>query len=195
MTKKYHAPKCIVIRAGRVSHHFMCPTCLPPLLDADNKEICDELIPVVNSDREAKDMGWWRTRDKRFCPPDEECVWVCPECVQKERRRMRKRFPDYTPPERNHMKNQDIETRGRPRNKDFEEFCDLLERELPPFRKHALKGEAFGSGGTLLDGTKHTYLNFRNSASLNALKKKLTEEGFKVSVYYIGTVCLKVRKV
>jgi len=84
----------------------------------------------------------------------------------------------------------DIETRGRPRNDDFVDFCELLESDFPePLEDH------FIVYGVLLDGDKQSYLNFRNSASLTALKKRMTRTGFKISVYFNdGFVYLKARK-
>lgn len=88
------------------------------------------------------------------------------------------------------MKNQDFETRGRPRNDDFVDFCDLLEADFPePLEDH------FIVYGVLLDGDKQSYLNFRNSASLIALKKRMNGNGLKMSVYFKdGFVYLKARK-
>ena len=85
------------------------------------------------------------------------------------------------------MKNMDIETRGRPMNADFAEFCELLEADFEwSEMKLAQPGEAFTVYGELLDGSRKTYLNFRNSVSMNALKRRLDDVGFKVSVYFQG---------
>ena len=79
----------------------------------------------------------------------------------------------------------DIETRGRPPNELFIEFCELLEADFEwDEMKTAKPGEAFTVYGKLLHGDRRIYLNFRNSVSMNALKKRLNNEGFKVSVYY-----------
>jgi len=87
------------------------------------------------------------------------------------------------------MKNQDFETRGRPRNDDFVDFCELLDSEMPQ------DGTPFIVCGRLLGGGKQSYLNFRNSASLHVLKKRLKGEGFKVSIYFRdGRTYLKARK-
>jgi hypothetical protein len=84
----------------------------------------------------------------------------------------------------------EIETRGRPRNDDFAEFCDLLESDFPEPLE-----DSFTVYGRLLDGDKRAYLNFRNSVSLTALKKELKRLGFKMSVYFQdGMVYLKARK-
>jgi hypothetical protein len=94
------------------------------------------------------------------------------------------------------MKHQDIETRGRPKNCDFVYFCDLLASDFP--RKEmetAKRGEHFTVYGWFLDGSKQAYLNLRNSVSMNALKKDLKRDGFKMSVYFKdGMVYLKARK-
>jgi hypothetical protein len=85
----------------------------------------------------------------------------------------------------------DIETRGRPRNDDFVDFCELLEADFPEPLE-----DAFTVYGSLLGGDKQAYLNFRNSASLTALKKRMKSMGYKMSVYFQdGMVYLKARKV
>jgi len=38
-------------------------------------------VPRFYSARHAVDAGWQHTADPVFCPPDEEYVWVCPECI------------------------------------------------------------------------------------------------------------------
>lgn len=90
----------------------------------------------------------------------------------------------------------DVETRGRPRNSDFTDFCELLAADFPREEmKVAKHGAVFTVYGRLLDGEKQDYLNFRNSVSLNALKTELKRDGFKVSVYFDkGMVYLKARK-
>lgn len=85
------------------------------------------------------------------------------------------------------MKNRDIETRGRPRNDNFTEFCDLLEADFEwSEMKSAKPGDTFTVYGRLLSGTRKVYLNFRNSVSMNALKKRLDDAGFKASIYFQG---------
>jgi hypothetical protein len=90
----------------------------------------------------------------------------------------------------------DVETRGRPRNSDFTDFCELLAADFPREEmKVAKHGDVFTVYGRLLDGGKQDYLNFRNSVSLNALKKDMKRDGFKTSVYFQdGLVYLKARK-
>jgi len=94
------------------------------------------------------------------------------------------------------MKHQGIETRGRPKNCDFVEFCELLTSDFPRKKMETAKhGDVFTVYGILLDGDKQAYLNFRNSVSLAALKKDLKRDGFKMSVYFKdGMVYLKARK-
>ena len=83
-----------------------------------------------------------------------------------------------------------IETRGRPRNDDFVDFCELLESDFPEPLE-----DVFVVYGVLLDGDKQSYLNFRNSASLVSLKKRMKGIGYKMSVYFKdGMVYLKARK-
>ena len=90
----------------------------------------------------------------------------------------------------------DVETRGRPRNYDFVDFCELLAADFPREEmKVAKHGDVFTVYGRLLDGGKQDYLNFRNSVSLNTLKKDMKRDGFKMSVYFDkGMVYLKARK-
>ena len=91
----------------------------------------------------------------------------------------------------------DIETRGRPRNDDFVDFCDLLESDFPEeAMKTALPGDTFVVYGVLQNGKKKEYKNFRNAASLATLKHELIRSRFKVSVYFQdGMVYIKARKV
>jgi len=90
-----------------------------------------------------------------------------------------------------------IETRGRPRNDDFVEFCELLDADFPDeAMRIASPGESFIVYGFLQTGAKAEYKNFRNAASLTALKKRLKAQGFKVSVYFQdGMTFLKAKKV
>jgi len=41
-------------------------------------------IPVVNTYEEAFKLGWVKTNNKKFCPPNESFVLLCPECAEKE---------------------------------------------------------------------------------------------------------------
>lgn len=90
----------------------------------------------------------------------------------------------------------DIETRGRPRNEEFADFCELLAADWPRQEmESALHGDTFIVYGRLLDGDKQAYLNFRNAASLVAMKKEMNTDGFKFSVYFKnGLTYLKARK-
>lgn len=91
----------------------------------------------------------------------------------------------------------DIETRGRPRNDDFVDFCDLLEADFPHEEMQTARpGDIFTVYGILQSGEKKEYKNFRNAASLTALKNSLKARGFNLSVYFQdGMTYLKARKV
>ena len=91
----------------------------------------------------------------------------------------------------------DIETRGRPRNNDFADFCELLASDFDrEAMDKAVRGDKFLVYGILQNGKKAEYKNFRNAASLSALKKDLARRGFETSVYFQdGKTYLKVRKV
>lgn len=89
----------------------------------------------------------------------------------------------------------DIETRGRPRNNTFVNFCEQLEADLYLTTGDAEPSNNIVVSGVLLSGEKREYLSFRKSASMTALKKRLRGEGLKSSLYFQdGTVYLKVRK-
>ena len=52
-----------------------------PCRDCD----CDpeSVIPVYYSKQHAIDCGWVMTIHPRYCDPDSEYVWVCPDCAKK----------------------------------------------------------------------------------------------------------------
>ena len=43
------------------------------------------LIREYYSYKHAKENGWKCTDHIKYCPPDQEEVWVCPECAKKEK--------------------------------------------------------------------------------------------------------------
>lgn len=48
-----------------------------------------EAIPSFYSEKHAKDEGWVKTDHIKYCPPDKQYVWVCPECAAKENWRIK----------------------------------------------------------------------------------------------------------
>lgn len=59
------------------SEHFICPC-------VNCKTGSDEIIPTFYSYGHAIDAGWLATQDRRYCPPREGQVFVCPECCKEE---------------------------------------------------------------------------------------------------------------
>lgn len=43
----------------------------------------DEPIPIFYSFVHAIDNGWILTKDKKYCPPEKDSIFVCPECYDK----------------------------------------------------------------------------------------------------------------
>jgi len=43
---------------------------------------CDGYILEYNTIHEAREAGWRRTNHIKFCPPDEDYRWVCPDCAK-----------------------------------------------------------------------------------------------------------------
>ena len=41
----------------------------------------NEKIPTYYSEYHASDMGWVKTSDIKFCMPELDYVWVCPDCI------------------------------------------------------------------------------------------------------------------
>ena len=73
----------IIIREDSgINHHYICPSC-PIDYYRDSGQIAAETIPHVNSYGEALKLGWRKTRDIHFCPPEEDHVMVCPSCAAK----------------------------------------------------------------------------------------------------------------
>ena len=42
-----------------------------------------EVIKTYYSEKQVQDAGWNYTDHIEYCPPNEEGVWVCPECWNK----------------------------------------------------------------------------------------------------------------
>lgn len=61
-------------------HFCICPSCSNFRDDADGTELNKEVIPEFYSEKHAIDAGWRKTKHWRFCSPEEEFVWVCPDC-------------------------------------------------------------------------------------------------------------------
>jgi len=68
--------RSMLIKTGRISKHHICPSCNI----GEGSEVLNELIPAFYNEQHAYDEGWRKTKHVIFCPPEEDYVWVCPEC-------------------------------------------------------------------------------------------------------------------
>ena len=57
-----------------------CAACINAYLATDN--LCQVEIPEFYSIKHVTDSGWIATKDPLYCPPEEEFVWICPDCVK-----------------------------------------------------------------------------------------------------------------
>lgn len=57
-----------------------CAACMETYSAMDN--LCQVKIHEFYSARHAADNGWATTKDINYCPPEEEYVWICPDCVK-----------------------------------------------------------------------------------------------------------------
>lgn len=44
----------------------------------------DENVEIYFSYAHAQSEGWHYTNHIKYCPPDEDGVWICPKCAEKE---------------------------------------------------------------------------------------------------------------
>ena len=69
----------MIYRRGRDERVFVtCEACRNDCSVGETAR--NEEIEEFYSDIQAIDNGWRRTEHIKFCPPDKECVWICPEC-------------------------------------------------------------------------------------------------------------------
>ncbi len=70
--------RMIYTDANFKKNFISCNTCKEELLNNS-----DELILNFYSMKHAWDNGWRRVSDIRYCPPDKEYAWICPDCCKK----------------------------------------------------------------------------------------------------------------
>ena len=58
-----------------------CPITSPP--EDPKDESAKQYIPHYYSEKHARDNGWKATKHIKYCPPDKDYVWVCPDCWEK----------------------------------------------------------------------------------------------------------------
>jgi len=65
------------------TRHFCICSC------AENIEVpivgtspCNDYFTEYVTARDAREAGWRRTNHIKFCPPDEDYRWVCPDCAK-----------------------------------------------------------------------------------------------------------------
>ena len=66
------ANRMIVSLDNGVKYHHVC-SCWRINYTFD----CDHFYSYM----QAIDNGWVKTRDRKYCPPKEDYVWVCPKCA------------------------------------------------------------------------------------------------------------------
>ena len=77
-------PKSMVYRDEKADRyvHVRCAACPPPDLQALMNPPSDGTIPCFYSLKHAADAGWVATKDRMFCDPKYEFVFLCPECAK-----------------------------------------------------------------------------------------------------------------
>ena len=63
-----------------VKHFNVCPGCNDLMLAANAEAIENKDIPIYYSEKHVREMGWKTTKNVMFCSPEQDYVWVCPEC-------------------------------------------------------------------------------------------------------------------
>lgn len=69
---------------GKKKAHIICPN----RKHMDNPT--NKLIPKYYTHQHMRDSGWVCTADRKFCPPDEKAVWVCPDCIKEHYEEVKK---------------------------------------------------------------------------------------------------------
>lgn len=75
--------KMMVILGDRPApdHCYTCPCCeFGPYDDDGDEGTVSAVIPKFYSIQHARDEGWRYTDSILMCPPEEQGVWVCPDC-------------------------------------------------------------------------------------------------------------------
>ena len=86
-------PKMMAYRDTKLDLNFQvtCAACPPYMLtDEDAEASKNETIPMYPTMTHAMEAGWVATKDRMFCRPNEEFVWVCPECAKEINWKVRK---------------------------------------------------------------------------------------------------------
>jgi len=65
----------MIIYQNKIKTHYTCPC-------TDCKAYL-KVILIFYSFQHAIDKGWGRSFHKDLCPPDQEFVFVCPDCVKR----------------------------------------------------------------------------------------------------------------
>jgi hypothetical protein len=76
----------MIYRDAKADLNFFatCAACPPYMLtDEDAQASKDETITTYPTMTHAMEAGWVSTKDWRFCEPEREYAWVCPECAAK----------------------------------------------------------------------------------------------------------------
>ena len=79
--------KGMVIQSRHGKTFHLCPSRIHWLNPED--DIKEEVIPTFYSEQNAMKEGWVKTDHIKYCPPDRDFVWVCPECANKENWRIK----------------------------------------------------------------------------------------------------------
>jgi hypothetical protein len=45
--------------------------------------IINDIIPRFENTKQAREAGWKKTDDWKFCSPGDDYVWACPDCVKR----------------------------------------------------------------------------------------------------------------
>lgn len=74
----------LIHKDNRTFHHCSCFFSSLAMECEIVPEDMKEEIPTYYSEKHAYDNGWRVTKNSKYCPPDQNIVWVCPVCSESE---------------------------------------------------------------------------------------------------------------